>query len=104
MSNDLQLFDVPAVHVDLSERLSADARRTARRAARLAAGQHPLMAGPVTTIEGATCGNCEHHFVWTRNRTWHKCSINATHGAATDIRVSWPGCNLWQAPLDGGAA
>ena len=81
---------------------SADRRRTARRRELLAAGRHPFMGGPVRT-DGETCGSCAHHVMRQRGRVWHKCVLHESSSAATDIRVSWPGCKRWE-PADDGEA
>jgi len=96
MSTDERLFDVPPTPTEA--KLSPDQRRTIRHHAAIADGRHPMMGGPVNLEH--TCGDCAHHFSHTRNRTWHKCDLNATHGAGTDIRVSWPACTKW-APTEG---
>jgi hypothetical protein len=74
---------------------SPDARRTERRHALLAAGRHPLIDGPVRT-DGETCGSCAHLRTVSKGRDYHKCvQVRQTGGAATDVRLSWPGCKRW---------
>jgi len=97
-----QLFD-PGPDAPPADKLSPDQRRTIRQHAALADGRHPMMGGPVNLEH--TCGDCVHHFSHNRysvggNRIWHKCDLNATHGAGTDVRVSWPACAKW-APEEG---
>lgn len=73
--------------------LSADARRTLRNRQMIERGRHPVTNAPLLDPGwNRTCGDCDHHFSHTRNQTWHKCELNATHGPATDIRVGWPAC------------
>jgi hypothetical protein len=65
----------------------------------LAAGTHPATRLPLLEPqEGRTCGNCSHHFVRTFwPRRFHKCdATEAGRSAASDLRVSWPACTLWQ--------
>ncbi len=76
-------------------KLSTGARRTARQRGRLASGYHPL-ANTRTRTDGSTCGTCarltRHQ---TTSRRWAKCDLYPGH-EATDVRVSWPGCDLWK--------
>ena len=88
----MTLFELPPTEQPVT--ISADRRRTIRHHNALADGRHPLMGGPVNLDH--TCGDCAHHFAHTRNRTWHKCDLNATRGPGTDIRVSWPACTAWK--------
>lgn len=55
----------------------------------LAVGDHPGA--------GHTCGDCAHHYVRKFAHTYHKCDlVPATRGPATDIRVAWPACEMWE--------
>ncbi|MBP7630281.1 MAG: hypothetical protein KA758_07505 [Acidimicrobiales bacterium] len=81
-------------------RISADRKRTLRNTSALTAGKHPVTGLRLSWVDGQTCGNCDHHFSHTRNKTWHKCDLNATRGAGTDIRLSWPACTAWAAEPD----
>lgn len=76
--------------------LSPDARRTLRNRLMLARGEHPVTHRALAN-NGHTCGDCAHHFVHSVGHTFHKCDLNATRGPATDVRVSWPACVLWEA-------
>lgn len=91
-----QLFD-PGAPVVVRENLSADQRRTIRRNARLAAGWHPVTGLRLREPRGETCGDCEHHIVHHYAKRYHKCDLNDTSGAATDLRVSWPACSAFRA-------
>lgn len=80
--------------------MSRTQRLTVRRREMLAAGKHPLRGDPLTDVEGATCGNCKHFYEHGRSRTYFKCLLyrsEMTHGEATDLRRSWPGCIRWEA-------
>lgn len=83
---------------DQADEMSAGARRTMRNKADIERGVHPAtkVALRRTTHPGdtETCGSCKHHF--RRGSTYHKCEHSATHGPATDIRVSWPACIGWE--------
>ena len=62
--------------------------------------RHPLRGGPAKT-DGSTCGSCRHCYVISVNRPYHKCRlVGATHGAATDVRLRWPGCLDWTAKVE----
>ena len=85
--------------------VSAGKARTQRNNAMLASGRHPVSGRrllAVTDTAAPTCGDCVHHFTNRRSKTYHKCDLNATGGAATDIRVSWPACTEFvAAPVEG---
>ena len=101
--------------------LSADRRRTQRQAQLITKGRHPLEIAadrpimlhpdaprtvhptdPRGAIEGEIrCGSCVFSETYGhRSRAYPKC-VNearpASHGAATDVRAWWPGCDLWEA-------
>lgn len=97
----LTLFDPGEVQAAV---YPPDASRTRRRTelarARIANGVHPLARLPLTTVEGATCGNCR----WSAKvqhgaRSYLKCLgvVGATRSEATDLRARWPGCTAWDA-------
>lgn len=90
---------------------SADRRRTAKIAAGIAAGRHPLSwpivgvlmhpeAGldgrPGAPAAGPSCGGCAHR----RPGRYAKCDAfgraGLTHSAATDVRAWWPGCAAFE--------
>lgn len=84
---------------------SADQARTRRRAEALAAGIHPVTRRPLLRLtaepgdeaaQTATCGTCAHHVVRRLGGTYHKCHLKETGGAATDLRVRWPACVLYE--------
>lgn len=83
--------------------LSADQRRTAKRAATLAAGIHPVSKRPLLPLEqGKKCAGCANHFAHSRDKTWHKCELNASHGAGTDIHVRTdPACTAYKPAEEG---
>lgn len=78
--------------------LSADQRRAARRAAALASGIHPVSKRALLPAEqGKKCAGCAYHFSHSRDKTWHKCELNATRGAATDIHIRTdPACVAYE--------
>lgn len=79
--------------------LSADRRRTLRQRELIEAGVHPLTRRKVNADPDRRCGNCWYRgLVDWHNRTYPKClndrNGKPTHGAATDVRASWPACDL----------
>lgn len=97
------LFD-PTVFGPGVERLGPDARRTRRRQALLDQGIHPATGRPLADPElGHQCRDCTHctsregsFYKGGRRRYW-KCELaGITRGPGTDIRISWPACQLFQ--------
>ena len=102
MSGDA-LFDAGPPLPRLVDPLSATQRRTLRQRDSLARGVHPA-TGRRLLVEPAdmTCGDCAHMVRITRNRTWLKCEhhrLGLSHSEASDIRKSWPACELF-APVE----
>lgn len=79
------------------EQLSAGARRTRRQHAMLAQGIHPLQGTPIDPDPTHTCGSCAWRYLMGGvSGDYHKCAKSiVTHGPATDIRKTWPGCTKW---------
>lgn len=98
---------------------TADRRRTARQAAAVAAGRHPLTGGPIHPLASRhrdadapkddpyTCGSCWFRTVITyHGGRFPKCLFGVenptdrnpakaprvSHGAGTDVRAWWPAC------------
>lgn len=79
---------------------------TRRAQERIVLGVHPL-AGRKLADNGETCGSCglavrlDYH-----SRAYWKCEAEnhryVTHSEATDIRLYWPACRLWQPSPDTG--
>lgn len=84
-----------------AEPLSYTRRLTLRKQRQLDAGFHPVTRRPLLPVEeGKTCGGCAHHHreeSRSGRQAWHKCDLNATSGAATDLRVRWPACTAFVA-------
>ncbi len=87
---------------DPPPKLSPDRRRTLKRQALIEAGIHPLTRAPLLpAARNLTCGDC-----WRLTRrewndhTYFKCDLNVTHGAAADVRKSWPACSRYLPPPD----
>lgn len=81
----------------VAEHLSVTARRTATNNALIARGIHPATHRPIT--DQATCNTCSHHIVARHAKTYHKCAkhrLGPSHSEASDIRVSWPSCELYE--------
>ncbi len=78
--------------------LSADRRRTLRRRIILEQGYHPATRRRLAE-NGMTCGDCAAHMAFAyATRTFYKCRFaGVSNGPATDIRVSWPACELFRA-------
>jgi hypothetical protein len=69
----------------------------ARQRARLDSGHHPLNGLRLATEADARCGNCVHLREHHHRRTYYKCAeFGASHGPRTDVRLRWPGCELWR--------
>lgn len=79
---------------------SPTVRRTARRRLILEAGIHPATGARLfPAVFGHTCGGCIHAVkVRHGNRTYWKCNesrLGLSHSAASDIRTSWPACEMF---------
>jgi hypothetical protein len=126
---ELVLFDMdPEQPREPEPQLSAGRRRTIRQAQALEHGQHPLglvhgtylrlhpQAPPAGDRKsgGPRCGGCLllERNGWgflkcTRGRSGEigtpsfRCGPYESHGAATDVRAWWPGCEHWQARSEG---
>lgn len=98
------------------EKISADRLRTKKQRTLLAKGKHPITHLPLHTeaapvdnrdAEGRRCGNCifREQYGYHR-RTYAKCVLpgpsggtpHVTHGAGTDVRAWWPGCERHEYP------
>lgn len=60
-----------------------------------------ISVNPMTRVYGltpdTTCHDCAHLVQGSRGRKFMKCDRRKiTHGAATDHRVRWPACGLWE--------
>jgi len=80
--------------------LSAGRRLTIANQTLLDSGTHPATRRKLMVDGDHTCGDCihHHHYGW-HNRSFHKCDLHRlgeSHSAASDIRVSWPACVLWE--------
>lgn len=77
--------------------MSADRRRTQRRQELLDQGINPGSRRPVAN-NGETCKTCKFLEVHGHNRSYFKCGRTSTSSSASsDIRSSWPACELWEA-------
>jgi hypothetical protein len=87
----MTLFDPDPA--DQPQPLSADRGRTLKRLQLLQRGIHPATRHPLQPEH--VCGTCAFR---RKVNSWHKClKAGASSSAATDIRVSWPACDLWEA-------
>jgi hypothetical protein len=79
--------------------LSADQRRTEQNKKLLSLGIHPATRRPL--LKAFVCGECAHHRAHRGNKNiFHKCELHRlglSRGAASDIRVGWPACDLFEA-------
>lgn len=91
------LFDLPLP--PRIDKLSATRKLTLANNSKLERGIHPA-TGMRLIGSTASCGQCIHHETREHNcKTFHKCAkhrLGVTHGAGSDIRVSWPACVLWE--------
>jgi len=77
-------------------KVGEDAARTVRRRSLLAAGIHPTSRRKLLGGD-AVCGTCAHCVANRQTRTYWKCAkVFMTGGPATDVRLSWPACVLWE--------
>lgn len=84
---------------------ASDTRRLKlRNDADLAKGVHPATRVALHPDQSKRCGDCAHHqshdWYGSRKKIYHKCDIHRlgmSHGAASDIRVSWPACTAFVA-------
>lgn len=80
---------------------SADVRRSNENLRLLIRGTHPATHRRLVYIPGLQCGMCAHHVISPGHaKNYHKCvrhRLGITGGPASDIRVSWPACELFEA-------
>lgn len=85
---------------DKREGESATQRLTRRNNELLDGGTHPATRRPLFIGTGEQCGGCQfHHAYRYHNKTFHKCEMHRlgeSHSAASDVRVSWPACVLFE--------
>lgn len=88
----------PIRALELGPANTADRRRTATNNLLIERGIHP--ATHRALLAGHRCGTCSHHqTAGNGSKTFHKCELHrlgTSHSAASDIRVSWPACDLYQ--------
>lgn len=90
-------FDAPPP-AEPQEPISATRRLTARRRADLERGVHPMTGRPLRGDE-ETCGSCAFLASVRYAAAYHKCARSRmTHSPNTDVRLSWPACDLWESP------
>jgi hypothetical protein len=82
---------------------SPTVRRTARRRLLLEAGVHPATGLRLfPAVFGHQCGGCANAVkVQHGARSYWKCNesrLGLSHSAASDIRVTWPACELFKVP------
>ena len=62
----------------------------------------PTMQEMYETVEGHTCRECAHCFVYRQSRAWYKCELwlkffpGHGHSAASDIRLKNPACGKFE--------
>lgn len=80
------------------EKLSDDRARTIRNKALIERGVHPFGA-KLRQPPGETCGSCKHSCSVKLSKTYWKCALTPTQtkGPGTDLRLSWPACERWEA-------
>ncbi len=60
-------------------------------------GRHPM--GSELHADKSTCGKCFYLYVRAMSKRHYKCGNTAhamTSGTATDVRLGWPGCSLYE--------
>lgn len=93
-----RLFDMDADPAP--PKLSDGAARTRKQRLLLARGIHPA-TGLALHPDGGTCGTCE-HATQASNGGWagwkcRKHRLGMSSSAASDLRISWPACTLFEA-------
>lgn len=96
----MTLFDIPVL-VRPSDGESATQKVTRRNRQRLAAGIHPATGRTLFVGTGETCGECQFArcFAGSGRRRYWKCEkhrLGMSNSMASDIRVSWPACALFE--------
>lgn len=98
-----RLFDVePVVPVDVRGDISPGRRLTIRNNTALALGVHPATRRPLlAAAPPRTCAECVHCVAVLGARRYWKCErhrLGKSASAASDIRKSWPACELFTPP------
>jgi hypothetical protein len=59
---------------------------------------NPMVRACGTGPEGTRCKTCTHLIAWAYAKTYYKCDKRGdlTHGKATDQRVNWSACSLYE--------
>lgn len=98
-----RLFEVTPV--EEPEQLSYGQRLTLRNRQALLAGIHPATKRPLLDQtdtpedERVKCGDCAHMCSFHRRAVYRKCAkhvLGMSHSSASDIRVGWPACTLFE--------
>lgn len=98
----MTLFDLPPIETPQpTGLLSPDRRRTINNNTRLASGVHPATGRKLLDTEwGSSCAGCANavHVYTGGSRAYWKCRrhrLGMSMSAASDIRISWPACELY---------
>lgn len=101
-----RLFAVPEpiAPLNVHGKVSATRRRTMKNNELIARGINPATRRPVLSGD-RTCGDCTHctPIRWSfgaTGKTYWKCELHRlgkSHSEASDIRRSWPACELFNA-------
>lgn len=99
-----RLIELAAAAPAIPDDLSAGRRLSAKRAAWIAVGTHPLanvMPGLRILPGGPTCRDCAHRIqVVGGNRRHHKCGFYASRSASSDLVLRWPACTRFVGKAD----
>jgi hypothetical protein len=92
----VSLFDPEGFTVEPVPPMSAGMARTRRNNDLIARGVHPITRLELRA-EGGTCATCAYAVKEDHGaRHYWKCwAVPVTHGAATDLRISWPACTRY---------
>lgn len=94
----LTLSGIKVPEVDWEPKESADRERTKRQKEMIALGVHPATKRRIQVDSVATCRDCV-HCIHTHGgaRNYWKCEkAGVSHSAASDIRLWWPSCALFE--------
>lgn len=98
---DPRMFEVAPATNPASGEMSATRRRTFRQRVQLSRGIHPATGQPVLHADPpVSCGDCAHcrQITGLSGRRYWKCDrhrLGTSASEASDIRKSWPACQLY---------
>lgn len=97
MSDEPTLFPLPVIEVEWPPWFTAGKNTPHIHCVNVSRGLHPF-GGPLGPEE-SRCGQCAHVVGVQAAKTYWKCEKHKpwTSGLATDVRMRWRGCSLFEA-------